>query len=353
MPKKHGFTLVEVLIALTLMIVVLAIIGMAIDTHLRMINASRMEVEEAQLARAVLEKVSRDIRSVVVSRPIEDLTVDTSVVGSMFDGMMGGGADLAGMIGGDSADALAGTLGSAGLGSSGDTSDSSGTSSGTAVPEEDTVVGTMPGIYGSTEWIQVDTGRLPRGETFKTDWILAEGTSLGDRVSPTKTVIYYLGEDTGQLSREESSEERVSGSLGVSLERIAPKYGLYRRQLDRYVVKYAQDNDYEYEYQKLDEALAPEIESILFEFYDSENEEWLDYWDMDEMQALPSAVRVTVYIRKAYVPRSFVSNMFGSSQAPIEMVSYSTVIPMPLSYQAPAPAEEETTDPSAQGAAMP
>jgi len=328
MTPFRAFTLIEVLLALLLMSVVMLMIGFAIDSNMRLLDSARTEVEETQLARALLEKIARDIRSVVVAKKEENLAVDTSVFDSMWDSY---GIDPS-------------LLSQSGL-----TDDSSETSSETEstdwseVPESDTVVGIMPGIYGSAGWIQIDTGRLPRGETYKTSYVLAEGTILGDRSSPTKTAFYYIGKDTGTLTADESTEERISSSLGLPLDRYGPQYGLYRRLRDRYVCKYAEENGLDYKYEQYDEALAPEVEGIEFWYYDMENEEWLDYWDMDEIGYLPSAVRVILHVRKKFVPRSAIFGMFGSSQEEIRVLTYSTVIPMPLSYVAPQ-VQEETAE---------
>lgn len=330
---KKAFTLIEVLLALVLMSIVLYIIGFAIETSMRLMESSRTEVEETQLARALLEKISRDIRSVVVASEPENLQIDPGIFDSMFESSMG--IDASSLLGETT-------------GSEDSEESSSGTSGGVVyseeLPEAGTVVGSLPGIYGSLDWIQIDTGRLPRGETYQTDWVLAEGTSRGDRSSPTKTAFYYLGEGTGSLSREESAEEKISGSLGQSYERYSPSYGLYRRQLDRYVSEYAYENSLEAEYEEYDEALAPEVENIEFYYYDSENEEWIDYWDMDEFGTLPGAVQVILEVRKKFIPRSTLPGMFRSSQEEIPTLTYSIIVPMPLSYVAPETEEEGEND---------
>jgi len=339
MMSFRAFTLVEVLLALLLLSVVMLMIGVAIDSNMRLLDSARTEVEETQLARALLDKIARDIRSVVVASREENLAIDTSIFNSMFDsyGIDSALLSQSGLVDGFSSDT---------------SSDTDATTDWEEVPESGTVVGTMPGIYGSTEWIQIDTGRLPRGETYRTELVLAEGTILGDRNSPTKTAFYYLGKDTGMLSAAESTEEQISSSLGLPLERYGPQYGLYRRLRDRYVCKYAEANGLDYEYEQYDEALAPEVEGIEFWYYDAENEEWIDYWDMDEIGCLPSAVRVVLHIRKKFIPRTAVFGMFGNSQEGIQVLRYSTVIPMPLSYVAPQ-VQEETEESSQENSTQP
>lgn len=311
-----------------LMSVLLLMVGFAIDTNIRFLESTRTDVEETQLARAILEKISRDIRSVVVAKKEEDLKIDESIFDSMFQDSLGMGVDE-----------LAAVSGSTDSSSSSSDSSSSSESSVSELPESGTVVGTMPGIYGSIDWIQIDTGRLPRGETFQVESVLSEGTSLMDHISPTKTALYYIGEDTGTLSAEESTIERLTGSLGEPLDRYSVQYGLYRRQLDRNVCMYAEENGLEAEYETYDESLAPEVEGIEFYYYDVNEEEWIDYWDMDEFGTLPAAVRVIVYIRQKPSSRSVFS--FNSARQSPETLVFSTIVPMPLSYEAPEETEEE------------
>ena len=63
--KHSGFTLLEIMLTLALIVVVLGLLGMAVDVHLRVVDASRNEVEETQLARLVLQRMADDLRSAI------------------------------------------------------------------------------------------------------------------------------------------------------------------------------------------------------------------------------------------------------------------------------------------------
>ena len=325
---KKAYTLFEVLLSLALMTVVLFLVTAAVDIHLRNMVVNRMEVEEAQLARAVLEKIAQDIRSVVVAVREEQLEVDTETLTLFFGSYAAEEAALLSAAGGT------GTV-------------STGEEEGEETAENITVYGAMPGIYGNAEWIQIDTTRLPRGEMFGSKQVRIGSTEMTDRLSPSKTALYYLGNDTGQISTDDPryDPDRMIGSLGRSLDRDAPQYGLFRRQLDRMVTQYAIDQGLETEYENYDEPLAPEVEWIEFLYFDptadtqGESGEWVDYWDMDEMQTLPTAVQITVAIRKQHLSRSF-----WSSDTPQEVptIVYSLVVPIPVTLDPVA--EEETTE---------
>jgi len=310
----RAFTLIELLIVLVLLTTIFLLVGIALDVSLRQMAINRNGVEEAQLARTLLDKIARDIRSVVVPIREEHLEVDvsalTAVMGlpgadALFDGI-----DLEGDAGGFEE-------GEEGL------------------EWDDVMIGTIPGIYGGLEWIQIDTARLPRGEMFGARQV-RRGTSLAaDRLSASKTVLYYLGADTRMVSIDDPlyQPERLIGSIGRSLDPGALQYGLFRRQLDRQVTQYAMQMGMEFEHERHDEPLAPEVEWIEFHYFDPEagllgaTGDWVDAWDMDERQMLPQAVMITVAIRRPDLGRNLFS--WGTQEAP-EPVVYSLVVPIPV-----------------------
>ena len=62
---RSGFTLLEVLLTLGLSGLLMLIVGLAIDLHLRILRTGRAEVEQAQLARAILRRISQDLHNAV------------------------------------------------------------------------------------------------------------------------------------------------------------------------------------------------------------------------------------------------------------------------------------------------
>lgn len=326
--RKNAYTFFEVLISLVLMTVITALITMAIDANLRNMVVNRSEVEEAQLARAILEKIAKDIRSVVVALREEELEVDTESLSTIFSISAG----LDGLYDYSTTDT--------------ESSDSTENSEST---DETEVYGTIPGIYGDLNWIQIDTAKLPRGEMFGSKQDRSTGSILADRLSPSKTILYYLGEDTGQITDLDDPRyqpDRLIGSLGRSQDRSVLRYGLFRRQLDRMVSQYALNEGLETEYEQYDEILAPEVESIEFKYFDptggqqGETGEWIEYWDMDEMQALPTAIQIVVSIRRQSFGRSIFSSS-GSSDQRKRTVIYSLVVPIPITQETVS-SEEET-----------
>ena len=323
----RAYTLLEVLIVLVLMTTVILLISMALDIHMRQMVINSTEVEEAQLARTLFENIAKDIRSVVVPIRVEELEVDTSAL----TGVMGleGAADLLTNLDVEV--------------NAGETEEAVDEES-----EEEVIYGTIPGIYGGLEWIQIDTAKLPRGELYGSRQIRRGTSFAADRLSASKTVMYYLGKDTGMVTVDDPryQPERLTGAIGRSLDAAALQYGLFRRQLDRQVMQYAIQMGLEYEDEQYDEPIAPEVEWIEFYYFDPEaavtgtTGDWVDAWDMDERQMLPLAVQITVAIRRPHLGRNLFSS--GTQKVP-EPVIYSLVVPIPVSGDvAPYSGEEGT-----------
>jgi len=322
----HAYTLFEVLLVLALLSTLLLLIGTAIDIHIRQMAINRTEVEEAQLARTLLDKIAQDIRSVIVAIREEYLEIDASALTAVMG--LESTSDLL--------EGLEGLMEDEGEGE--------GEYEETEAP---ILYGTIPGIYGSSDWIQVDTAKLPRGELYGSRQV-RRGTALAaDRLSASKTVLYYLGADTGLLTLDDPryQPEKLIGSLGRSFDYRAAQYGLFRRQLDRQAMQYAIQEGIEFEYEQDDEPLAPEVEWIEFAYFDPTINElgmtgdWISEWDMDERQELPLAVQITVAIRRPDFGRGLLS--WGTQQIK-EPVVYSKIVMIPVTIDVPS--EEENVD---------
>ena len=253
----RGFTLLEVLLSLMLTSLVLVGLGMAVDFHLRVADRGRAHVEEAQLARALLHRIANDLRGAVAYDPInvEELV---SAMGSSV-GSTGGTGDQTEIPDLESS-------------SSGLTSDLG----------ESIFTYSTPGVYGEADWLQVDVSRLPRLDQYEymtTPVAGAENSTSSlmlDRVSDVKTIAYYL-----VTPGEEGSVYLADGTL---------RRGLVRRELDRAVTNWADEQGRLADMELELEPVAPEVAAMEFSYFDGT--EWLDYWDSEEQGGLPMAVEI-------------------------------------------------------------
>ncbi len=78
---RAGHTLIEILLALGLSLVILAAVYAALDQHWRYADAGQRQTERMQVTRALFERLSLDVRSVVFRRAADpDLAMRTSEV---------------------------------------------------------------------------------------------------------------------------------------------------------------------------------------------------------------------------------------------------------------------------------
>jgi len=233
-------------------------VGVAVDFHLRLLDTGRADVEESQLARALLGRIAEDLRSAVPYDPIdaEKLLEGLELPTEGLDEL----AEEAGLEAGEEIEDAEDEL--ANLGDAAQTP-------------------SVPGLYGDMYSLRVDTSRLPRPDQYGGMLVETGGAPAVDVVSDVKTVVYYV---EGDLLA------RTAAASGVS----QGQSGLYRRESDRATTAYAEQHGL---LANLDEQLspiAPEVASIEFLYFDGA--EVCEEWDSIERGGLPMAVQITLKI---------------------------------------------------------
>ncbi len=355
--QRRGFTLLEVMLALSLTSLVLVAIAMAIDFHLRMVDVGRSKVEEAQLARTLLNRIADDIRGAVPVNPVKvDASFSQSLSGlDLSKGLTGGSASGSGSgsssgtgsgsgqgsgsgsgagsgsgLGSGSGSGAGSGLGSgstSGLGSLSGASSSllSGDAEGSTEPFDPSQSATpppVPGLYGTRYALQVDNSRLPRLDQFFSQLNMAPDAMMVDRLSDLKTVAYFV-------NAPDSGVTQAASGAGNG-------YGLVRRELDRAVTAFASEQG------ALDltnlqlEPIAPEVAAIEFAYFDGS--QWLDYWDSSELGGLPLAVRITLGLMPIKSGRSqslpWQSGTSLANAANEGLLVYSMVVHLPTAQAA-------------------
>jgi type II secretory pathway pseudopilin PulG len=295
MTARRGITLLELILALALSVIVLAAIGWAIRLHMLSLDSRRAEIEQAQLARAVLKIIADDLRSTVAYN-----TVDL--------------AEAARLSAGGSVPGLSDEEGEGGEGGDGGEGDGEGMpdddSEGEDAQQEqdiasDLTPAAIPGIYGNQYQLQIDVSRLPRIEDFDPAMRDPAG-GLNDLPSEVKSVAYYLQPNFGQAQTEEATLSRdgfglsadlaaaQSPAAGASAAMQGWGRGLVRRALDRAATQWALDNGDMARLDRTGQMMALEIVSIEFRYFDGQT--WQMSWDTQENGGLPVAVAVAIAI---------------------------------------------------------
>ena len=249
-----GFTLLEVLVALTLSVILLSAVYSALDLHYKYSAAGRADVERSQLARALLSKIASDIRCVVYRESEEE-------------------------------DEGEGTEESDESSESEDETDTSEI----VVDTADSFASQDSGVYGDLNSLVIHISRptRERREFLSTATADEEVTSSGGDL---KSVSYFLaGSDSGGL--QELAAE-ISSSSSSDDE---PAGGLARLEGDRLAMNLADEQGDLQTLASETKILAEEVEYLEFQYFDGL--EWIEEWDSSEYGALPSAIRIIIEFR--------------------------------------------------------
>jgi prepilin-type N-terminal cleavage/methylation domain-containing protein len=296
--RRAGFTLMELLLALGLAAVVAGMMGSLIQIYLINQEKGQDSVRQAQLARAILNMISEDVRTVV--RPqtfdasgLEELLSTDTGSGGGSGGAPSGASPAGGASGAPSTQTTAGAATGGG---------SSGAASGGETADPNAVAGPLPpGIYGTSTSIEIDVSRLPRPDEYFPQLSDPTTGALGDMPSDIKTVGYYIQspQSDGVL---DPLATLTQNQAVLESEVIAPANGgLVRRSVDRAVTQYAYDMGNSSQLLKTGQLIAPEVLAIEFQYFDGTT--WMTEWDGSK-QGLPQVVKITIAMQRGSFVRS-------------------------------------------------
>ena len=321
--QRTAFTLMEVILALSLSFVILVAIGSAIYLHLNMLEQRQAETERAQLTRSIMQMVGDDLRSAV-----QYVEYDTSALEEFLGSM--DPALLALMSGEEltEEDLAAQIPGAAGEETAEEEEETTEDVLASAFPP------TRPGLYGTTNEISIDVSRMPRR-----DQMLFGFNSSVNKLSDVKTVRYFVGEKV----MEQNNVANNAGQSNRNQSQV--QTGLIRGEMDRALARYVQDFGGAADITQGQELIAPEVTQIQFRYYDGEA--WQDEWDSEDLGKLPVAIEFTMVID----PNNNQNNQNQqqntrqnrNNQQEVQPEIHQKVIYIPIS-EAPPASEEEATE---------
>ena len=272
--SQRGFTLLELLLSLALIVVATSLVGSLMSLYARSFANRADTIKQRQLARSILTMMADDIRGVVQAQPY-----DQSVLQGMLGASSGGSAGAAGA--GAETSSGTGTAASSSAGSS------SGSSSGTEVVTDAPLTSLPPGIYGSQFQLIVDVSRVPRSNEFN---IVPSGVGmLTDMPGDVKSVTYLL-QTGGPLGVQDSMLQVATAPDGA----LGANSGLVRRAIDRNVLRFAEESGTMTQIENLGDLIAPEVVAMEFSYFDGT--QWINQWD-SSMQGLPWLIEITLALQ--------------------------------------------------------
>lgn len=268
-----AFTLLEVLLTLSMSVVLMMLVGGAMRFYAHDMNIRDLDIRQTLLATAVMQMIEDDLRATLHTEPM-----DMSGLESLLASAAGSGADTA-PVERDTE----GTSPADRASSDATTSEASTAETLTVDSDSGAVMLQAPGLIGNQFQIQVDISRLPRLEEYVA---MFDGSSgdIDDIPSDLKTVSYFVqpaGVIAGVRDALESLDPEASGQTSG---------GLVRRSLDRAVTLQAAATGGLSLLSQTGEILAPEVLAVEFQYWDGAT--WQLQWDSDECGELPLAVKV-------------------------------------------------------------
>lgn len=293
--RHAGVTLFELILALALSAMVLAMLGSAIHLHMRAIDTEQQDVTQAQLARAILQQLSSELRGTVNTSLLTSDSKSAAVSSTV--------SDLA-------------SQNSASDSSSGSTTGSS-SSTDTAESESlDLSQPTAPGLYGTDTELHFDINRaVPIVPYTGTDNL----TSLaGQPLGQLQRISYYVESSTA-----------TSATTSLQSPGIAGTGGLVRRAVDHAVAEWAMLNGTG-QFDSAGVVIAPEIIGLQFQYFDGLT--WTSAWDSQQQAGLPVAVEITLTMVSTTTEeeREAASTITGQSLTN-EAFVYQTTVALPAS----------------------
>ena len=251
--QRAAFTLLELMLALGLTVTLLTVVYSALELHWRFSTLGQVEVERAQIARAVLTKMSADIRSTMFRSAVDEYAEDAS--------------------------------------SSSDTEIDDSTLDDVL---EDTVVevtdpadaysGSKVGVFGDSTSLVLHI-RRPYRQDNSSDGQLLNPDSQSDQ----KSVSYFLAGGAGSLASMVAGQFQTTRAYEDGID------GLARMSGDRFSLSLADQQGDLIELASQTKLLAEEINSLSFEYHDGV--EWLTEWDSNVQDRLPNAIGITIGFR--------------------------------------------------------
>lgn len=271
-----GFTLLEVVLSVSLSVILMAALTSAIYVNMNVVQRQQIRIEQSQIARNVLMMMANDLRAAIQYMPADVTGLDELAVSQQSIMNIAAGADLSET---DTSQIdpsmLAGAM--AGGGEAAETEAPSTANQNISSGQTEVL---RPGLYGNSTEIMVDISRLPRLDQYSP--VVLGSTGPVSLPTDIKTIAYFV------------NEQQIETDSFVINSGQNPPGGLYRRELDRAVAAFNLNVSGTLAADGYTRLIASEIIAIEFRYFDGED--FQTSWDSDEMGAFPTAIEITIVV---------------------------------------------------------
>ena len=354
-PRK-AMSLLELVLAMSLSVVLMGLIGNAIYFHLRAFQTRQDGVEQSLLARAILRQIGDDLRSAVANRKLDMKGIDAVAQDSQ---QLAGLAASAGVDPTSIANATRGSSNTAAAPQGANPAANQANAEEQAPAEAGESY--EAGFYGDPFSVQFDMTRLPRLDEYD-PLFAANGSGDVLRIpADMRTISYHL--------QGEASVERTTTTTGVKPD-LATKLathttleprGLVRSEQERSLAAAGVVVDSSDEANNSEQLLAEEVTRLEFRYFDGY--EWWPEWDSSSRGGLPLAVEIIIGLANAnnsIVSRETIAIAqpptagSGTTTANANETLYRLVVniptaePLPMQEEQPTEGEPNTNSDSAK-----
>jgi type II secretory pathway pseudopilin PulG len=274
--RRAAFTLLEILLAVTLSVVLLGVVYGAIHLSWKYSTAGQQEVERAQLARAILREIEADVRSVVYHEAAAVSQAPESVL---------------------------------------DTNELDETA--TADVRRRRLPGAHPavnvGVVGDSQRLVLQS--LARKANRRDDGEPGDGDSRGD-----VTLVVYLQADRTPPVLPVLRQGSIAQAVRVDTSDV--ETGLVRIETDCNLPNPVDALSGSRPVDRRLELLASEVVGLQFHYFDGQR--WRDTWDSDREQSVPRAIDVSITMQASALGER-------SEARPADPETYRLVIALPRS----------------------
>ncbi len=262
--NRAAFTLLELMLALGLTATLLTAVYSALELHWRFSTLGQVEVERAQIARAIFTKMSADIRSTMYAPPVDEFVPEDTSDSETDDDTTAGSSTS------DADEFLVEPIV--------EVTDPAEAYSGSSI-----------GVFGDAVSVVLHINRPYRPSTNSDEDVLNPESQ-----SNQKSISYFLAGGEGNLA------SMVAGQFQTENEYDDGIDGLARMSGDRFTLTLADQQGDMVQLASQTKLLAEEINSLSFEYHDGV--EWLTEWDSDVQERVPNAIGITIGFREPDYP---------------------------------------------------
>ncbi len=285
--RFSGYTLLELLLALSLTVVIVTLIANAIQTNGLTLTRVQASIERKQAARGILAMMQNDLRAGIQYKANEYAGLQ-----DLFQSIqLAAGQSIADIeVSDDPLEQLEQLEQLAQLGDSGASVPTSSDSESDSEFEEEIAepeVDGAPVFIGTSNLVSIDISRLPRIDEYHPS--IVSDQEISNTLADVKTVSYFVSESNGP-----NQQRNVSAFQTARRQTVTG--GLFRRQVDRSVAKF-EGLEVVGEPDQYSELVAHEVVEVSFRYFDGSG--WFTEWDSEEMGGFPLAVEIYVLIDPA------------------------------------------------------